>query len=52
MCIFLFLLINSNKGIIEPDGGFDILRSPDASDFLSVKILDALQSVEKAMIQK
>ena len=30
----------------------DILRSVDASDFLSVKVIEAFQSVEKELIRK
>ena len=52
ICLFLFLLINSNKGTHEPKNGFEILTITGKSDFFSMKVFNALQSVAKATIRK
>ena len=49
--LLLTLLINSNKRINRHKIRFDILRSADRSDNLSLKVFNALESVEKTMIQ-
>lgn len=46
------MLIDSNQRINDHKTGFDILRSADATDFLSLKVFNTLQSVEKSMIRR
>ena len=46
------MLIDSNQRINNHKTGFDILRSADATDFLSLKVFNTLQSVEKSMIRR
>ena len=48
----MILLVNSHKGIYEPKNGFDISRITNSTDLLSIKVVNALRSVEKTMIQK
>ena len=51
VCAVFILLINSNKRINDHKNGFDLLRRTYTSDVLSLNILNALQLIEKTMIQ-
>ena len=47
ICLFLILLINSNKRINYYKNGLDISRGTDTSDFMSLKVFNGLHSCEK-----
>ena len=46
LCLFLIPLANPNKRINEHKSGFDFLRIADIRIFLSLKVIDPLESVE------
>ena len=50
--LFLILLSNSNKKINENINGVDILRNSAMSNFLSLKVFNALEFVKKTMTQR